>query len=80
MIRKAQQYSGQCLKCDSNCLTCVNSPTNCLTCKSGYSLSVAKICMNNDQIKYTMRLDMPFEQYSAKVYFIKLALGKIFQN
>ena len=34
----------QCLQCDPNCKTCLNSDTNCLRCEIGYYLSSSNSC------------------------------------
>lgn len=67
MLEKDKEYSGICLKCNSNCLTCVDEPTKCLSCKKGYKLSVAKICMNTDAILYVIRLRLNFLFYSVNI-------------
>jgi len=61
-----KDYTGGCLRCSDNCLTCTDTPTNCLTCKSGFSLSLANICINSDAIDFIIRLNLPFSQYSSK--------------
>lgn len=71
MLKHEKLYSGSCVACDENCETCVDHPKNCLSCKEGYTLSLAKICQNDDQMKFKIRLDMPFIRYSKQARPIK---------
>ncbi len=64
MVSSNKDYSGSCVACHVNCLTCIDKPKNCLSCKKGFILSVANFCMNQDMIKYEIRLDMPFNKFS----------------
>lgn len=78
MVQQDKEYTGNCAKCDDNCLTCSDEPTKCLTCKPGYVLSVAKICMNTDAIKFIIRLNLPFTQYSQKKRVFRTGFGQLF--
>lgn len=77
MVQDNKQYTGNCAKCDDNCLTCVDTPKNCLSCKPGFVLSVANFCMDELKIKYRIRFDLEFLLFSKKLKSIREAMNKI---
>lgn len=80
MVQENSQYSGSCVKCHENCLTCIGGPKNCLSCNKGYVLSVANFCMNQDMIMYKIKLNMPFRRFSEKCRDIRLDINSMFGN
>ena len=80
MVQENIQYSGNCVACHVNCLTCIGTSKNCLSCKQGFVLSVANLCMNQDMIMYKIKLDMPFRLYSERFSDIKDDINGMFNN
>lgn len=80
MVQSKMEYSGNCVKCSANCLTCIGTPKNCLSCNKGFVLSVANLCMNQDRIVYKIKINMPFKLFSEKCRDIRMDVNGMFNN